>query len=88
MRMHRDPWINKNRLGFLLFGLFSFCLVAQSLAGWEVFNYELRGNNQATLTFVSYLGSSHFWFSLFSSWQGEFLQLAILVFLSKSFRNV
>lgn len=88
MRLHQDPWIKKNRLAVFLFSCFSFLLMAQSLAGWDVFNHELRGNNQATLTYISYLSSSHFWHGVFSGLQGEFLQLALLVFLSKKFRNV
>jgi uncharacterized protein DUF6766 len=52
---------------------------AQSATGWSEFNSEQLEHHQPTLSWLSYIGSSHFWEQTLQNWQSEFLAIGSFV---------
>jgi hypothetical protein len=58
---------------------------AQSVTGWTAFNAEQVDHHEATVSWLTYIGSADFWEATLENWQSEFLAVgsfaAITVFL-------
>jgi hypothetical protein len=52
---------------------------AQSVTGWTDFNAQQAAHGEATVSWVSYLGSAEFWENTLQNWQSEFLAIGSFV---------
>src|SRR5690349_17057101 len=80
-------FLRNNGLTLVLLAMFLFALVGQALTGHTVHNEELARAGGETLSFLSYLRSSHFISATFENWESEFLQMAVFVVLTVSLRQ-
>jgi hypothetical protein len=77
-RIFRD-----NGLSIVLFGLFFFTLiVGQSITGYLENNNDLEEHGQPQISYVEYLGSSHFLEATMENWESEFLQMFAYILLT------
>lgn len=74
--------LRENGLSIVLFGLFAFAIVGQSLTGYTEHNSDRQEHGQAQLTFGEYLRSGHFVEAVFENWESEFLQMGMYVLLT------
>jgi hypothetical protein len=74
--------LRRNGLSIVLFGLFLFSLVGQSLTGLSEYNDDQRDHGQPPIGYVEYLTSGHFIESVFENWESEFLQMGAYVLLT------
>ena len=76
-------FLHNNGLSLVLFGLFFFTfLVGQSIAGSLEYNQENLEHGQPAITYVEYLGTSHFLEATMENWESEFLQMFFFVVLT------
>jgi hypothetical protein len=47
--------------------------LGQSMTGWTEFNADQQTHHQATVSWLSYIGSADFWEATLENWQSEFL---------------
>jgi hypothetical protein len=52
--------------------------LAQSFTSWTVFNDQQQAHDSATVSWLSYLGSSNFWERSLQNWQSEFLAVGTM----------
>lgn len=71
-----------NGLSVVMFLLFSFALVGQSISGFMEYNEDQQTHNQSEITFPRYLLSGHFVEAVFENWESEFLQMGAYVLLT------
>jgi hypothetical protein len=71
-----------NGLSIVLFGLFLFTMVGQTLTGFRQYNEGQRDHHQPTIGMGEYLKSGHFWEATAENWESEFLQMAMFVVLT------
>ncbi len=74
--------LRENGLSIVMFSLFAFAVVGQSITGYHDYNDDLKQHGQAQLAFVEYLGSGHFVEAIFENWESEFLQMGLYVLLT------
>jgi hypothetical protein len=67
-------FFRENSLSIVFGILFLASLVGQSIAGWKELNQELLAHDEATISWLRYLGSSEFGAAVLENWQSEFLQ--------------
>jgi Domain of unknown function (DUF6766) len=82
--VRRGGWVLKvyeNSLFLALFALFLFSLALHAAAGARAFNEEQAQHGAATVSTLSYLATSRFWFESFQNWQSEFLSVGVLAVL-------
>jgi hypothetical protein len=80
--------LRENSLGLAVVGVFLVIwLVGQTTAGYRTYNAERRIDGDATVSFVSYLGTSHFGEATFENWESEFLQMGMYVVLTVKLRQ-
>jgi hypothetical protein len=60
---------------------------AQSVTGWTDFNQEQQAHGDATISWLSYVGSSTFWESTLQNWQSEFLAVGSFAVLTVFLRQ-
>lgn len=72
----------ENGLSIVLFLLFFFSLVGQTLTGHKEYNDDQQEHGQPTASFGEYLTSGHFIEATFENWESEFLQMAAYVVLT------
>jgi hypothetical protein len=76
-------FFRNNSLSLVVFGLFFFTfLFGQSLTGHQHANNEAREHGQPTVTYVEYLGGSHFLEATMENWESEFLQMFFFIILT------
>jgi len=75
-------FLHNNGLSVVLFALFLFSLLGQSLTGHHVLNEEQREHGQPTVSYAEYLMTGHFVEAVFENWESEFLQMAAYVVLT------
>lgn len=75
-------FIRNQSLSIVLFLVFLLFLSGQSIAGYFQHNEELNEHGQPSLTYTSYLGSSHFLEATMENWESEFLQMFAYVVLT------
>jgi hypothetical protein len=77
--------IYSNSLLIVMAIIFIGSWFAQSVTGWTQFNTEQVDHHEATVSWLSYVGSADFWEATLENWQSEFLAVgsfaAITVFL-------
>ena len=71
-----------NSLSIVLFALFAGSFTVHALSGTAAFNEEAAQHGEDTLSTLSYIKSSSFWFESFQNWQSEFLAVGSLILLS------
>ncbi|HVG34496.1 MAG TPA: DUF6766 family protein [Pyrinomonadaceae bacterium] len=74
--------LRDNGLSIVMFTLFIFSVVGQSITGYHEYNDDLEQHRQAQLGFAEYLGSGHFIEAIFENWESEFLQMGMYVLLT------
>jgi len=75
-------FFRENGLSIVLFGLFFFSIIGQSLTGLYEYNEDQKEHNQPEISYTQYLGSGHFIESVFENWESEFLQMGMYVVLT------
>jgi hypothetical protein len=55
---------------------------AQSMTGWTAFNSEQQLHGEATVAWLSYIGSAAFWEAALENWQSEFLAVGSFIALT------
>jgi hypothetical protein len=55
--------------------IFVLSWFGQSVTGWSEFNDEQRHHDQATVSWLAYLGKGQFWEETLQNWQSEFLAI-------------
>jgi uncharacterized membrane protein len=71
-----------NGLSLAMFGLFIFIYVGQSMTGHQEYNNDQKEHGQPAVTFVQYLGTSHFLEATMENWESEFLQMFMFIILT------
>jgi hypothetical protein len=72
----------------IVFGFFFLASwAAQSLSGWSEFNDEQRDHDEATVSYVGYLGNADFWEKTLQNWQSEFLAVGCFVLFTVYLRQ-
>jgi hypothetical protein len=78
-------FVYSNSLLIVMSIIFFGSWFAQSVTGWNNFNAEQVDHHEATVSWLSYIGSADFWEATLENWQSEFLAVgsfvAITVFL-------
>jgi hypothetical protein len=74
--------LHENGLSIVLFSLFFFSLVGQSITGFHEHNEDQQEHNQPAVSFGEYLTSGHFIEATFENWESEFLQMGAYVLLT------
>ena len=78
-------FIYSNSLLMVMAIIFIGSWFAQSVTGWTQFNAEQTDHGEATVSWLSYIGTADFWEATLQNWQSEFLAVgsfvAITVFL-------
>ena len=72
----------ENGLSIVLFLMFLFSLLGQSLTGLQEYNENQQEHRQPTVSYTEYLKSGHFIEATFENWESEFLQMAAFVVLT------
>ena len=80
-------FLHKNGLTLVFLLLFVISLVGQAITGYKEHNEYLAEHGQPALTLLHYLNSGHFFQATFENWESEFLQMALFVVLTISFRQ-
>jgi hypothetical protein len=62
--------------------VFAAAWLAQSVAGWRVFNDEASAHGDRLISWWTYVGSSDFWEATFQNWQSEFLAVGSFAILA------
>lgn len=76
-------FFRNNGLSIVLFGLFFFTfLVGQSVVGLWQYNEDQQEHRQPTVTYMEYLGTSHFLEATMENWESEFLQMFAFIILT------
>lgn len=74
--------LRENGLSIVLFGLFFFSLLGQSITGLHEYNENQLEHRQPAVGYVEYLMSGHFIEAVFENWESEFLQMGAYVLLT------
>ncbi len=77
----------ENGLSIVLFLMFFFAFIGQTLTGRIRYNDEREQRGQASVTLTRYFRSGHFVEAVFENWESEFLQMGAYVALTIFFRQ-
>jgi hypothetical protein len=83
----RKGFFYKNSLTIVFLLLFVGSLVGQFFTGWKEYNNELGDDHYPPVSLSVYVTSGHFISSTFENWESEFLQMALFVLLTRTFRQ-
>ncbi|GEO09838.1 DUF6766 family protein [Segetibacter aerophilus] len=83
----RKGFFYKNSLTIVFLLLFIASLVGQLFTGWNEYNNDLKDDHYKEISLTEYLTSGHFISSTFENWESEFLQMALFVILTRTFRQ-
>jgi hypothetical protein len=75
-------WAYSNSLLMVMGLVFLGSWFAQSVTGWTEFNSEQQAHGEPALSWLSYVGSSHFWEATLQNWQSEFLAVGSFAVLA------
>jgi hypothetical protein len=75
-------WIYGNSLVLVMAAIWLWSWFAQSVSGWSENNAARLEHEQASLSWLGYLGSSDFWQTTLQNWQSEFLAVGSMAVLS------
>jgi uncharacterized protein DUF6766 len=73
-------FVRENSLSLFFGVLLLLTLVAQSLVGHNLYNEDAIQHSQETISYLRYLGSSHFGEAVMENWESEFLQFTLYIF--------
>jgi hypothetical protein len=79
--------IYSNSLIIIMAVVFFGSWFAQSVTGWTDFNQDQQAHGEATVSWLSYVGSSTFWESTLQNWQSEFLAVGSFAVLTVFLRQ-
>ena len=80
--------LHQNSLGITIVVCFlTLWLVGQTTAGYRTYNQERTLDDQPSVSFVTYLSTSHFGEATFENWESEFLQMGMYVVLTVKLRQ-
>ena len=71
--------LHNNGLSVVLFALFFFSLLGQSLTGHHEHNQDQQEHGRPAVSFAEYLTTGHFVEAVFENWESEFLQMSVYV---------
>jgi hypothetical protein len=71
--------IYSNSLLILMLLIWLGSWFAQSVTGWSEFNSEQITHDESGVSWLSYIGTSHFWEQTLQNWQSEFLAVGSFV---------
>jgi hypothetical protein len=74
--------IYSNSLLIAMATIFIGSWFAQSVTGWSEYNAERSEHGQASVSWLSFIGTSEFWESTFQNWQSEFLAVGSFAVLT------
>lgn len=83
----KTSFFYRNSLGILLLSMMMLFWTCQFITGWIQHNKDLEEHQQPALSATQYITSGHFISATFENWESEFLQMAIYVILTVSFRQ-
>ena len=72
----------ENGLSIVMFGLFFGCWISLFLVGWHAYNGDRQDHHLSPIAISSYAHSGHFWEATMENWEGEFLPMAIFIWLT------
>jgi hypothetical protein len=75
-------WMYSNSLLVVMVIIFLGSWFAQSVTGWTEFNSEQPVHGEDGVSWLGYIGSSHFWEATLQNWQSEFLAVGSFVVLA------
>lgn len=78
-----QKFLRNNGLSLVLFGLFFFSLLFQSVAGLKHDNEDRDEHGKPPVTYLKYLASEDFLEATAENWESEFLQLFTFVVLTR-----
>jgi hypothetical protein len=91
-RRRKAPWpvrrgglalaIYENSLTIALFLLFFVSLFLHAAGGVSEYNSEQLAHGGGTVSLLTYMGTSQFWFESFQNWQSEYMAVGALVVLA------
>ena len=79
--------LRNNSLSLIFLLLFIIALIGQFFSGYVDNNKKRKEQGQTSLSIGSYVYSGHFIQATFENWESEFLQMALFVALTISFRQ-
>ncbi len=80
--VRRGGWVltvYENSLVILFALLFAASMALHAIGGARAYNVELASEGEPTLSTLSYLTTSQFWFESMQNWQSEYLSIAVMV---------
>jgi hypothetical protein len=80
-------FIYSNSLLIVMSVIFFGSWFAQSVTGWTKFNAEQTDHHEATVSWLSYVGSADFWEATLQNWQSEFLAVGSFVAITVYLRQ-
>jgi hypothetical protein len=80
-------WVYSNSLLIVMAIIFFGSWFAQSVTGWTDYNSELQTHGEATVSWLSFVGSATFWESTLQNWQSEFLAVGSFAVLAVYLRQ-
>ena len=75
-------WLHDHSLGLAFAFLFTLFFLLHMLFGWIAHNEQELLRHQAATDFAGYVASAGFWFSVFQTWEAEFLAIGVYMVLS------
>ena len=79
--------LRNNSLSLVFLLLFILVLIGQFISGYNDNNKKRKEQGQTSLSMGAYIYSGHFIQATFENWESEFLQMALFVALTISFRQ-
>src|SRR6188472_3121880 len=80
-------FLRNNGLSLVFLLLFVIALIGQFFSGYIENNKEREERGGTSLSVTEYVSSGHFIQATFENWESEFLQMALFVVLTISFRQ-
>jgi hypothetical protein len=74
--------VYSNSLSIVLICLFLLSFGLHAIGGVEAHNQEAMRHGEDSITVMTYVQTSQFWFESFQNWQSEFLSVGVLLVLS------
>ena len=75
-------FLRNHGLSLVLLAMFVVFWIAQSIAGFHVFNEDRLLHGREQVPYAAYLASGHFWQATGENWESEFLQMGFYVILT------
>lgn len=83
----RKGFFYRNSLTIVFLLLFAGSFAGQFFTGWKEYNNDRKDDKYPPISLTAYLTSGHFISSTFENWESEFLQMALFVLLTRTFRQ-